>query len=101
MSGKICRVVAVQEIKLHPTYLNLPGSQPNRITGQGYLQTQPLAIGLAQRRDRQLPRVVIGIKRLLRPIFVNDLTKIALLIEQPNSYDRYPQVAGRFELIAG
>ncbi len=36
----IGRVVAVQQVKLHPADLDLPGAQPDRVTGQGDLQPQ-------------------------------------------------------------
>src|SRR5665647_3965513 len=80
MRGIIRCVVAVQQVQLDATDLNLPGAQPDRVTGQGDLQPQPLPIRFAQRRDRQLARVVIRIKRLLSAILIEDLTKIALLI---------------------
>ena len=59
VSGEVRRVVAVQQVELHPTDLDLPGAQPDRVTGQGDLQPQPLAIRLAQGRDRQLSGIVI------------------------------------------
>ena len=101
MSREVRCVIAVQQIKLHSADLNLPGAQPDRVTGQRDLQPQPLAVGLAQRRNRQLPGVVIRIKGLLRSVFVDYLTKIALLVEQPDADHRHAQVAGSFELIAG
>ena len=52
VSWVVRRVIAVQQVKLHPADLDLPGAQPDRITGQGDLQPQPLAIRLAQWRDR-------------------------------------------------
>ena len=101
VSGEVRRVIAVQQVKLHPTNLNLPGAQPNRVARQGDLQPQPLSVRLAQRRDRQLSGVVIRIKSLLRSVLVNHLTKIALLVEQPHTDHRHAQVAGGFELITG
>ena len=47
MSGKVCRVIAVQQIKLHSADLNLPGAQPDRVAGQSNLQAQPLSVRLA------------------------------------------------------
>ena len=46
MRGKIRRVIAVQQVKLHPADLDLPGAQPDRITGQSDLQPQPLPVRL-------------------------------------------------------
>ena len=48
-----------------------------------------------------MPRVVIGVKGLLGAILVNDLTKIALLVEQPHADHGYAQIAGGLELVAG
>ena len=52
MRGKVRRVIAVQQVKFHSTDLDLPRAQPNRVTGQGDLQPQPLAVWLAHGRDR-------------------------------------------------
>ena len=101
MSGKVRRVIAVQEIKFHSPDLDLPGAHPDRITGQGDLQPQPLAVRLTHRRDRQLSGVVVGVESLLRPVLVNLLAKIALLVKQSHADHRDAQVAGGFELIAG
>ena len=45
--GEVRGVVRVQEIKLPSADLDLPGAQPDRISGQGDLQAQPLAVGVA------------------------------------------------------
>ena len=101
MRGIIRCVIAVQQVQLHAADLNLPGAQPDRVTGQGDLQPQPLPIRFAQRRDRQLARVVVGVKGLLRAVLVDHLAKIALLVEQPHADHRDAQIAGGLELIAG
>ncbi len=101
MRGEIRGVIAVQQIKLHPAHLHLPGAQPDGISGQRDLQTQPLSVGLAQRLDRQLSGIVIREKGLLRSVFIDHLPKIALLVEQSNAHHRHTQVAGGFQLIAG
>ena len=44
MSGEVRRVIAIQQVELHSTHLDLPGAQPNRVTRQGDLQPQPLAV---------------------------------------------------------
>ena len=67
-AGKLAGVVAVEQVQLDPTDLHLPGAQPDRVTRQGDLQPQPFAVGFAQGGDRQLPGVVVGIERLLRPV---------------------------------
>ena len=99
MRGKVCRVIAVQQIKFDSPHLGLPGTQPDRVAGQSDLQAQPLTVRLAQRRDRQLAGVVVGIEGLLRSVLVNHLAKIALLVEQSHTDHRDTQVAGGFELI--
>ena len=99
--GEIRRVVAIEQVKLHPADLHLPGAQPDRVTGQVDLQPQPFAVRVAQRRDRQLSGVVVRVEGLLRSILVNHLAKIALLVEQPQPNHRDAQVAGRFKLVAG
>ena len=101
MSGKVRRVIAVQQVKLHPAHLNLPGAQPDRVSGQRDLQPQPLAVRLAQRRDRQLSGIVVRVEGLLLSVLVDHLAKIALLIEQSHADHRHTQIAGGFELIAG
>ena len=101
MRGKIRRVIAVQEVKLDSTDLDLPGAQPHRVTRQGDLQPQPLAVRAGARRDRQLAGVVIREGACLRSVLVDHLAKIALLVEQPHANHRHAQIAGSFELIAG
>src|SRR5579862_9414266 len=59
MGREVRRVVAVQQVELHSADLDLPGAQPDRVTGQGDLEPQPLAVRFAYRRDRQLSGVVI------------------------------------------
>ena len=101
MGGEVRRVIAVQQVELHPADLDLPGAQPDRVTGQGDLQPQPLAVRLAQRRDRQLSGIVVRVEGLLRAVLVDHLAKIALLVEQPHADHRHAQIAGGLELIAG
>ena len=101
MSREVRRVIAVQQVKLHSTDLDLPGAQPERVTRQRDLQPQPLAVRLSHRRDRQLPGIVIRVKGLLRSVLVDHLAEIALLVEQSHSGHRYAQIAGSFKLIAG
>ena len=101
MRGEVRRVIAVQQVQLHSADLDLPGAQPDRVTGQRDLQPQPLPVRVAQGCDRQLPGVVIGEEGLLRSVLVNHLAKIALLVEQPHADHRHAQIAGGFELIAG
>ena len=101
VSRKVRQVVGVQEVKLHSANLDLPGAQPDRVTGQRDFQPQPFSVRLTQRRDRQLSGIVVREKGLLRSVLVNHLAKIALLIEQPHGNHRHPQIAGGFELIAG
>ncbi len=45
MLGKIRRIVAIQQIELYATDLDLPPSQPDQITGQLNFQPQPFSIG--------------------------------------------------------
>ena len=96
MRRKVRRVIAVEQVKLHPTHLHLPRAQPDRVTRQGNLQPQPFAVRLAQRRNWQLSGIVIRVKSLLRSVLVNHLTKITLLVEQSHSDHRHAQVAGGF-----
>ena len=99
--GIIRRVIAVQQIELHPTDLHLPRAQPYRIAGHVNLQAHPFAVGMAQRRDRQLSGIVIRIQRLLRAFLVYHLAKVALLVEQAHADDRHAEITGGFELITG
>ena len=101
MNGGVCSVVAVQQVELHSADLYLPCTQPNRVSWYHDLQPQPLAVRLSQRRDRQLSRVVIRVEGLLRSVPVEHLSKIPLLIQQPNTDNRHTQIAGGLQLIAG
>src|SRR3984893_12355447 len=75
--GEVRGVIAVQQEKLHSADLDLPSTQPDRVPRQGDLQPQPLAVRLAQRRNRQLSGVVIRKECLLHSILVDHLAKIA------------------------
>ncbi len=55
------RVVTIQQIEGDPSNLGLPSAQNYRTSGEGELQTQPLPIGVANRLDRQLRWIVVGI----------------------------------------
>ena len=101
MSGGVRRVIAVQQVQLHPADLDLPGAQPDRVTRQRELQPQPLPVGLAQRRDRQLSGIVIWEEGPLVSTLVDDLAKIALLVEQSHADHRHTEIAGGLELITG
>src|SRR5450631_1969352 len=94
-------VIAVQQVQLYPTDLNLPSAQPDRVAGQGDLQSQPFAVRLTQGRDGQLPRIVKRIYGLLGSILVDHLTKVTLAIEQSDANDRHAQIAGSLQLVAG
>ena len=101
MNGVVCRVIAVQQVELHSADLDLPGAQPDRVSGQRDLQPQPLPVCLAQRRDRQLSGIVVWVEGLLLSISVDHLAKIALLVQQSHSDHWHAQIAGGFELVAG
>ena len=101
MSGVVRRIVAVEQVELHLSDLYLPGAQPDRISRQGDLQPQPLAIRLAQRRDGQLSGIVIRVERLLLSVLADGLAKVALLVEQSHGGHGHAQIAGGLELIAG
>src|ERR1039458_6751171 len=76
MSGKVCRVITIQQVKLHSADLGLPGAQPDRVSRQRDLQPQPLAVWLPQGRDRQLSGIVVRVKSLLLSVLVDHLAKI-------------------------
>ena len=101
MHGDVCRVVAVQEVELCPPDLHLPRAQPDRVSGQLDLQSEPFAVLKAQRGDRKLAGIVVGVERLLCPVFVDGLPEIALLVQQSHPDDRHSQVAGCLQLIPG
>src|SRR6185437_7238623 len=61
---------------------------------------QPFAVGLAQRRDRKLTRVIVGKQSLLFAVPADYLAEVALAVEQSHTYDRHAEIAGGLELIA-
>ena len=77
----IRRIVAIEQIQVQATDLDLPGAQPDRVAGQIQLKAQPFTVGTAQRGDRQLTGIVEWIHRLLRAMLIDHLTKIALRIQ--------------------
>ena len=101
MPGEVRGVIAVQEIELRSSDPHLPGTQPDRIARQGHFQPQPFAVRLTHGRDRQLPRVVVRKEGLLGSVLVDDLTKVALLVEQSNAHHRYAKITVGLELVAG
>ena len=56
--GQIFRIVGIQKIKLRSPHLYLPGSDPQHKPRQLHGNPQPFAIGVAQRTNRKLPRLV-------------------------------------------
>ncbi len=81
MSRSVRRVIAVQQVKLHAAGLPLPGAHPARVSRQRDLHPQPLPIWPAQRRDRQLSRIVIREESLLLSVSADRLAKIPLLVK--------------------
>src|SRR5690348_9336294 len=71
--GIVRDIVAVEQVKPHPPDLHLPGAQPDRMTRQIELQSQPVTVRPTQRHHRQLPRIVVRVHRLLPTIRVDDL----------------------------
>jgi len=67
MNGVVRRVIAVQQVEFHAANLDLPGTQPDRVSGQCDLQAQPLAVWMAQRRDGQLPGSLNGCRACCAP----------------------------------
>ena len=100
MSGIVGRVVAVQQIKIHPANLYLPGAQPYGVSRQRDFQPQPLPVRLPQRRDRQLSRIVERVESLLLSVIADHLAKVTLLVKQSHAGHGHTQIAGGFELIA-
>ena len=100
MSGKVGGVVAIQQVEFDPAHLDLPGAQPDRVSGQCNLEPQPFAIWLTQGRDGQLSGIVEWEQRLLFAILVDHLAEVALLVQQPYARHRRAQIAGGLELIA-
>ncbi len=88
------RVVAVQQVELHPANPHLPGAEPDRAARHGDVQAQPLSVREAQRHDRQLPGVVVRVEGSLGAVAVQHLAKVALLVEQPHTDHGHAQVAG-------
>src|SRR5208283_2592625 len=88
VSREVRKVIAVEQVKMHPANLDLPGTQADRVTRQVKLQPQPLPVRLAQGRYGQLPGIVVREKGLLRSVLVEHLPKIALLVEQTHADDR-------------
>ena len=94
ISGRFA-VIAVEQVKVQSANLDLPRAQPDRVTGQmSSAATTPHSP--AEWCDRQLSGIVVGEKGLLCSIFVEHLTKIALLVEQTHADHRYAQITGGF-----
>jgi len=62
---------------------------------------QPAAVGPERGLDGQHRRLVVGIGLALPAGGIDDLAKIAFLIQQPDAVDGDVQVTGRLEYVAG
>src|SRR5438445_8389645 len=93
-------IVGVQQVQFRPADLDLPGADPQFGAGKIQGESQPLTIGLAQRFDRQLTRVIERIQGLLLPGSIDFLTKIASLIEETDAGRGDTEVTCRLELVA-
>ena len=100
-AGKLAASLLSSRYSLTRPDLHLPGAQPDGVAGQRDLQPQPLAIGFAQRRDGQLPGIVVWVQRLLRAVAVDRLPEVALLVEQSDADHRDAQIAGGLQLVTG
>ena len=68
VNREVRQVIAVEKVKLHSAHLNLPDAKPDGVTWQVKFQPQPLPVRVAQRRDGQLPGIVVREKGLLRAL---------------------------------
>ncbi len=97
---RVRRIAGIEQVESGPPDLDLPGAQPEGGSRRRDFDPDPRAIRPAHRRDRQLPGVVEGIDRLLRSVPVDDLTEIAVLIEQSHADHGHAEIARRLQLIA-
>jgi len=70
------------------------------VAGQQDREPQHIAALVSHRPDRELVRIVVGIQRFLAAVGGDHLTEIALLIQDADTDDGHPEIAGRLELIA-
>ena len=59
------------------------------------------AVGLAQQRQRELVGVEDRVGLLLPAVAGEPLAEVAVAVEQPHAHDRYAEVAGGLEVVAG
>ena len=98
---RIRGVVRVEQVECGAANLHLPGADPRLIAGQHDLESHPLAVLIAHRRDGQLARIVIRVERHLGSLRIEHLAEVALLVQEPHADHRDTQVARRLELVAG
>jgi len=95
------RIVAVQQVELHPADRGLPDAELHDTTGQFEPDAQPATFRENNGLDRHRGRFVVGVEFLLRAAGVDNLTEIAFLIQQPDSDDGNIEIACCLQKIPG
>ncbi len=99
--GRIHRIVRVEEVQHEPTDPNLPDSDEERTSGQVHREPDASAVLIGDGRDGQAGGIVVGKGLELRSVRSEHLAEVPLLVEQPDADERYAEIAGALEMIAG
>ena len=95
------KIVAVQQVELHPPHGRLPHAQMDGAARQPEPYAQPSALFMKDWLDRHHRRVVVRVELLLHALGVDDLAKIALLVQQSDPDNGNVEIAGCLQVIPG
>src|SRR5271166_4223427 len=95
------RVVRVEQVQFDAPDQGLPHAKRNGPPGQVESDAEPRSVRALRRLDRQRTRVIEWISLVLHPGGVDDLTEIPLLIKETHADYGDPEIARRFEEVAG
>ena len=109
-SVKLCRdaavrrsvggIVAVEKAKANPADTRLPPAKPCGGARARKANAQPPAALVAHGDDGEHVRRVERIELVLRPLGIDRLTKVALLVEQPDADERHAEIARGLQVVA-
>ena len=97
---RVLRNVGVQQQQAHASHIQPPHLDVHRAPRRMHLDADLRSRRVARRLHRPVVKIVYGITLRLPPVGAQVLLEISGLIQQTDSHQVQPRVAGRFQVIA-
>ena len=97
---KVPLAVRIQQIEADPSDFCQPGLGEHLASADAYRNIDPPAICVQYRRQRKFRSEHVLVLFLLPAVVPQMLAEISVSIKQPDSDERYVEIAGGFEMVA-